>query len=65
MPKNFRGAKAKGGKGRGKKGKAGMVGKKEMYDLIVNIDLKEWNLTDQQVALRLSNMSVTPFVLVR
>jgi hypothetical protein len=32
------------------KGKGGMVGgKKEMYDLIVNIDLEQWKLSDQQV----------------
>ena len=46
----FRGSKA-AGRGRGKmKGKGGMVGgKKEMYDLIVNIDLEQWKLSDQQV----------------
>ncbi len=31
------------------KGKKGVKGKKEMYDLIVNIDLAEWRLTVEQV----------------
>jgi len=50
-PPGVRGSKA-AGRGRGKmKGKGGMVGgKKEMYDLIVNIDLEQWKLSDQQVA---------------
>eukprot|EP00095_Tigriopus_kingsejongensis_P008913 maker-scaffold279_size225217-snap-gene-0.12 protein:Tk08913 transcript:maker-scaffold279_size225217-snap-gene-0.12-mRNA-1 annotation:"PREDICTED: calmodulin-A-like" len=37
----------KHGKTKGKKGKKG---KKDQYDLIVNIDLNEWQLTDEQVA---------------
>ncbi len=41
-----RGGKMKNAKGKGKKG---VKGKKEMYDLIVNIDLAEWRLTVEQV----------------
>jgi hypothetical protein len=41
-----RGGKMKNAKGKGKKG---AKGKKEMYDLIVNIDLAEWRLTVEQV----------------
>ena len=43
----FRGGKGKTGKGKGKKG---VKGKKEMYDLIVNIDLAQWKLSDEQVS---------------
>ena len=46
--KIFRGGKSKNNKGKGGKGKKG--GKKETYDLIVNIDLAEWQLTDEQVS---------------
>ena len=41
-----RGGKMKNAKGKGKKGGKG---KKEMYDLIVNIDLAEWRLSVEQV----------------
>ena len=47
---NFRGGKAKAAKNSGKKG-AKQSGKKEIYDLIVNIDLAEWKLSDQQVGV--------------
>ena len=43
-----RGGKMKNAKGKGKKGGKG---KKEMYDLIVNIDLAEWRLTVEQVRI--------------
>jgi len=46
-PPGVKGGKSKAGKGKGKKG---VKGKKEMYDLIVNIDLAEWKLSDEQVA---------------
>ncbi|XP_059085043.1 uncharacterized protein LOC131882037 isoform X3 [Tigriopus californicus] len=32
------------------KGKKGKKGKKDQYDLIINIDLSEWQLSDEQVA---------------
>ena len=43
----FRGGKAKSATTKGKKNMKGS--KKESYDLIVNIDLEEWNLTPEQV----------------
>jgi hypothetical protein len=46
-----RGGKMKNAKGKGKKG---VKGKKEMYDLIVNIDLAEWRLTVEQVFISFS-----------
>ena len=42
-----RGGKSKNAAGKGKKSMKG--GKKESYDLIVNIDLEEWKLTPEQV----------------
>ena len=41
----FRGGKGKPGAKKGKKVNA----RKESYDLIVNIDIQEWNLTTEQV----------------
>ncbi len=51
-----RGGKMKNAKGKGKKG---AKGKKEMYDLIVNIDLAEWRLTIEQAGLRNLNYNPT------
>ncbi|XP_023343408.1 calmodulin-A [Eurytemora carolleeae] len=48
-PSGVKGGKAKAAKNNGKKG-AKQSGKKEIYDLIVNIDLAEWKLSDEQVA---------------
>ena len=43
-----RGGKTKAAATKGKKSMKG--GKKESYDLIVNIDLEEWRLTPEQVS---------------
>ena len=54
----WRGGKAKGAKGNGKKG-AKPSGKKEIYDLIVNIDLTEWKLSDEQVRDRTGEQNLS------
>ena len=44
----------RGGSKKNGKGKKGMKkGKKEGYDLIVNIDLEEWKLLPEQVIFRI------------
>lgn len=47
-PPGVKGGKTKAATAKGKKSMKG--GKKESYDLIVNIDLEEWKLTPEQVA---------------
>ena len=56
---NCRGNKGKNAKGKGKKGK------KESYDLIVNIDLQAWKLTSEQVDLFILNKKFPFFTFVK